>query len=115
MFVNLILEDIRIDGPRPHADARAQVSKIGNVNQPIRQVPENVQRHRRTDSCQSVNLRGVTELLLNGGGGRRLQKLPESRPGIRKAPRRELDLEAVQGSCDDFRVFRVCCGIHLVE
>jgi hypothetical protein len=45
-------------------------------------------------------LASVTELFLGGGGGRRLDELPEPSAGIGEAPRRQLNAERIERSKD---------------
>ncbi len=67
-----------------------EVSYFASVIHSPGEVPLNVQCQSGASPRQCVHLRGVTEFFLDSARGRELDELAESRPGIRKAPRREL-------------------------
>src|ERR1700723_2704916 len=55
-----------------------------------------MQRHSRTGTGQRIHLRGIAELLFDRRRRPSLNELPEARPGVGEAPRRNLNSEAVQ-------------------
>ena len=97
VLVALILEQVRVDGAGADAVLPLEGLDARDVADAARQVPQHVQGQRRAGARERVHLRGVGELLLERRGRRGLQELAESRAGIGKAPRRQLDGELVEG------------------
>ncbi len=94
VLVALVLKDVRVDCPDPNAALGGMIEhlRVGTV----REVPQHVDRHRRTDAGVLVDLAGVFELLEDGARRRRLMELAEARTGVGVAPRGGLDAERSQ-------------------
>src|SRR5881409_54919 len=90
-LVNLILEEVRVDRSGFDAVPFHQAGDLPGALDSVWEVPPHVQRQCRADASQRVHLARVAELLLDGGRRRRLHELAESRPGVGKTPRRQLD------------------------
>src|SRR5262249_51651726 len=86
----------RVDGPGPNTVTFGEVENRRGVVHAAGHVPEHVERNRRTDAGDLVHEPGVAELLLERHGRRRLYELAKSCAGVRKSPRRQLDLKATQ-------------------
>src|SRR6185369_2788626 len=74
-----------------------------------RQVPQYVQGHGGTGTCQRVHLRGIGKLLLNRRRRAALHELPKPGPGVGKSPRRHFNPEAVERAPDSLRI-PLCCA-----
>src|SRR2546422_7817180 len=95
--VSVVLEQIRIDRSDPDALAGRKLVQPLPVIHPV---PRNVERHARAYASQLVDHRRIGELLLDRSRGSGLCKYFESRPRVAVAPRRRLDLEAVDALND---------------
>src|SRR5437667_10331824 len=90
-FVNLILEEVRVDRSRFDAVPCHQTGDLARALEAVWKVPSHVQRERRADASQRVHLARVAELLDDGRRCRRLHELSEPMPGVGKTPGRTLD------------------------
>jgi hypothetical protein len=85
-LVDLILEEIRIDGARLDAVLLSESGHGIDTGEPVLEIPQHVQREGRADPGDLVDVSGIRELFFNRAGGRGLKKLPETRAGIGEAP-----------------------------
>jgi hypothetical protein len=102
IFIALVLEDVGVDRPDPHARLFGALRDL--LVESLREVPEHVDRDARADAGEPVHLAGVGELVFHRPGGGRLMKLAEPRPGIRVAPRRRLDRQCAQPAHELIRI-----------
>ena len=85
-FVDLILKQVGINGPRAQPVLRRESMHFARARNASRQIPEHVDGDRRADSRPAMHLGRVPELLLDVSGRGRLKKFAEARAGVRKSP-----------------------------
>src|SRR5207244_12101494 len=95
-LVLLLFEDVRIDRAGPDAVSIGERRDARGARDPVRKIPEHVQRERGACAGEPVHFARVAEFLLDRRRGRRLQKLSEPRARVGKAPGRQLDAERVE-------------------
>ena len=85
-LVHLVFEEVRVDRARLDAVLRRKRYDPIDIVQAARQIPQHVQRQRRTHARELVDLLRVGEFLVDGRGGGRLQILAETGSGIGEPP-----------------------------
>ena len=100
-LVVLILEQVRVDGADANTGGRRCRLHGCDIALAVRQIPQHVQRHRRTRTGQRVDLSRIRNLLRDGRRGGGLQVLPEAGAGVGEAPGRQFDGKRIQRGADD--------------
>ena len=101
-FVELVLEDVRID--RAHPDAqRAGLAGDGGGIGAGGEVPQDVRRDGRAAGSQPVDVGGIGELVVDIDRRGGLVELAETGARVRVAPGRGFNAEGVEGAVDGFR------------
>ena len=95
-LVLLPLEDVGIDRSCGHSTFSSQLFYLGDVLQPVGQIPNGVQGDGWTRPGQLVDHACVAEFLREVGRCCGLHEFPESGPGIREAPGRQFNLELIE-------------------
>src|SRR3984957_21255224 len=95
-FVFLILKKIGINRARQNSVTLGVILDVVCTTHAAGAVPKNVQSDGRADSSQQVDLAGIAELLFRCRGSCGLDIFPETCPGVREAPRRQLDAKGFQ-------------------
>ena len=96
-LVVVVLEDVGVDRPDPHAELGGVLGQLVVV---VHLVPRDVQRHARRRPGERVHLGGVGDLLERITRYARLGEHLEPRAGVPERPRRQLDVEVVESVGD---------------
>src|SRR5690349_17955864 len=94
-FVNLVLEEIGIDGANPNSLIRSEIRNLPGIAT-FREIPLDVHRHAGTRAGHPLNFSRILNLLLDGFSRRRLKELAKARTRVRVAPARSFNLECVE-------------------
>ena len=86
--VVVVLERVRVDRPERHATRLRVAGEVGVV---VDLVPRDVERDRRGDAGEAMDLGGVGDLLVRVARHALLGEHLEARPGVAERPRRQLD------------------------
>ena len=117
VLIDLVLEDVGIDGSDAHAVLLGNLFGGGRVLQTVREIPQDVDGDGRAAAGELVHLAGIGELLFGAGGRGVLYELAEARSGIRKTPGWQLDQKRVERLHDclglPFRKHRRTSGLVL--
>src|SRR5277367_5446312 len=108
-LVLLILKEIGIDRASQHSILRSQALHCSRIRDSFRKIPLDMQSQSRSDTGERVCLGGVSELLLKRSGRSGLQELAKTGSGVGKTPRRNFDLQAVQGADRPFK----SCAVYV--
>ena len=101
-LVVLILENVRVDRARRATPAAAAAAFTrASIGVAVREIPQDVERHRRTRTGERMDLSRVGQLFLDRRRRRRLQEFPEAGAGVCEAPRRQFDRKCVQCGGND--------------
>src|ERR1019366_4276694 len=92
-FVFLILKEVGVDGTGTNAVLRFELRYLRYVIETVGQIPKHVKSQRGSYTSEPVDLRSVSEFLLDGGSGGSLDKLSKAGAGVGESPGGNLNLE----------------------
>src|SRR5215469_1775321 len=96
MFINLVLEYVRVYRSGLDPVSSAQASDLFDARNPPGKIPQNMKRNRRANTRHPMHFAGIAEFLLSGRSRGGLQEFSEPSSGIGEPPGWNLNAERFQ-------------------